>query len=90
MTDQEIAALLRKLFDDTITIEEEMMLDEWYESIDDDEDSELSEAELNEMKERIWRSVAARTFGADRITVTALIPVKCLHDKGLLSSQNLN
>ena len=65
MTDQNIAELLGKYLNGTITIEKERTIDEWYDSIACEEGTSLSEVEMLGVKEKIWRTIKARTIDAE-------------------------
>ena len=69
MTDQKIQQLLKEYFYGTTTIEEEQLIDAWYESLSCVEVIQLSEVEMRNVKEKIWRAIKARTIDAERRTV---------------------
>ena len=69
MTDQKIQQLLKEYFYGTTTIEEEQLIDAWYESLGCVEVIQLSEVEMRNVKEKIWRAIKARTIDAERRTV---------------------
>jgi hypothetical protein len=67
--DQKMEQLPGKYFHGTIAIEEERMIEEWYESPGTVEGIQFSEGEILGVKAKIWRAVKAKTIDAERRAV---------------------
>lgn len=79
-----IELLLEKYLDDTVTIEEERLLDEWYESLGTEQEFHISEAELERVKERMWDAICAKTIGLNTApSPEASVSSDQFHDRGI-------